>query len=202
MNAVLIEVARKLLGELNVAQGEPEHLAQALAQGSMGSIEGEQVLCREGDPSDRLFVLLEGTVDVLRNDRQGNPRLITVVNGPALIGHMGLIDRSPRSATCVTRDDTVAVTVTIDLAAFDKLMRQADEAGSAWRHLLLASLIRQLGNTNQTVSALVSGMDERQAAERTAPIPKRVRRPKAPIGEDDVQMLAAILQGWSASGPR
>jgi CRP-like cAMP-binding protein len=55
-----------------------------------------EVLFKEGDPGDCMFVLLEGAVDV----RVGGETVEQSIRG-ALLGEMALIDRSPRGATVV-----------------------------------------------------------------------------------------------------
>jgi CRP-like cAMP-binding protein len=54
------------------------------------------ILFKEGDAGDCMFVLLEGSVDIMVGD-------VTVENSTigALLGEMALIDRSPRVATVV-----------------------------------------------------------------------------------------------------
>ena len=57
-----------------------------------------QILCREGDPSDGVFRLLGGTVDVVRElDR--DVILLGRVGDGQFIGEMGVVENRPRSAT-------------------------------------------------------------------------------------------------------
>jgi CRP-like cAMP-binding protein len=58
-----------------------------------------EVLFKEGDHGDCMFVLLEGGVDV----RVGGETVEKSVRG-ALLGEMALIDRSPRGATVVASE--------------------------------------------------------------------------------------------------
>jgi hypothetical protein len=60
-------------------------------------VEG-QILFREGDPSDSVFRLLSGTVDVVR-ELDGNLILLGRVGAGQFIGEMGVVENQPRSAT-------------------------------------------------------------------------------------------------------
>jgi len=57
-------------------------------------------LFREGDKRDKMYVLLEGEMDI----RLGDYVVETAKEG-ALIGEMALIDDSPRAATAVAKTD-------------------------------------------------------------------------------------------------
>jgi len=57
-----------------------------------------QILFREGDPSDGVFRLLRGTVDVVR-ELGGDLILLGTVGAGQFIGEMGLVENQPRSAT-------------------------------------------------------------------------------------------------------
>ena len=102
---------------------------------------GEQ-LCEEDDKGATLFLLLSGAVDVFKRDHNGaNAKLVTV-RAPSLLGHMSLIDRSPRSATCVTAEKCqIGI---MDAPTFERLRAEASPSGTAFRRLLLASLNQQL----------------------------------------------------------
>ena len=55
-------------------------------------------LFREGDKGDKMYVLLEGEIDILLGD------FVLETAGPgALIGEMALIDDSPRTANAVAK---------------------------------------------------------------------------------------------------
>ena len=57
-----------------------------------------QILFREGDPSDGVFRLLRGTVDVVR-ELGGDLILLGTVGAGQFIGEMGVVENQPRSAT-------------------------------------------------------------------------------------------------------
>jgi hypothetical protein len=57
-----------------------------------------QILFREGDPSDGVFRLLSGTVDILR-DLDGDLILLGAVGAGQFLGEMGVVENRPRNAT-------------------------------------------------------------------------------------------------------
>jgi len=57
-----------------------------------------QILFREGDPSDGVFRLLRGTVEVVR-ELDGDLILLGRVGAGQFIGEMGVVESRPRSAT-------------------------------------------------------------------------------------------------------
>ena len=60
----------------------------------------------EGEPGRKMYVVLEGEVNILVGDK-----LLDVAGPGDLIGEMALIDSSSRSATAIARDDCVLVPV-------------------------------------------------------------------------------------------
>jgi len=64
------------------------------------------VIFREGDPAEELFVVKSGTVEI----RLGN-RLLDTLPERSIFGEMALIDHGPRSATAVAATDTTVVPV-------------------------------------------------------------------------------------------
>jgi len=57
-----------------------------------------QVLFREGDPADRVFRLLSGTVHILR-ELDGDLILLGTVGAGQFVGEMGVVENRPRNAT-------------------------------------------------------------------------------------------------------
>lgn len=115
-------------------------------------------LCAEGEPSQQLYIVLEGVVRVERaND--GAPIRIEV-RAPTLLGTMGIIDRSRRTATC-TAIHGPALAATMDREVFRTLIRGTDGRGIALRRLLLTVLTQQLIDGNDRLRTLVGASERR-----------------------------------------
>lgn len=186
MNAeVLKPIARKLLRAHRVQGARPEDLAEALAAGRPRQVDDGERLCSEGEPSDALFVLLKGSIKVLRRDDRGEERELARLSAPALVGHMGLVDSSARSATCVALGEIGCLK--LDQQTFQGLLKASSAAGGAMRRLILASLIGQLTSANTRIEEMLA------EAPRHAEAPQ----PRRAISSDDVLQLAGVLDGWS-----
>lgn len=141
-----------------------------LSRGHRARLAAGTQLCREGDPGDTMFVVLHGRVQVLLHDTEGRSRQLAVVEPPALLGHVTLVDRSPRSATCVALDEVDAIT--LDGATYDAAVREPSASGSALRRLLIASLVTQLSSGNERIRAVIEGREDvASTAARRDPTP-------------------------------
>lgn len=65
---------------------------------------GETVFA-QGDPGLGMYIIQEGDVGIVMDDRQGRRRELSVLSVGDFFGEMGLIDESPRSATALCRTD-------------------------------------------------------------------------------------------------
>jgi CRP-like cAMP-binding protein len=70
------------------------------------SFKAGDIIFRQGDPAEELYVVKSGKVDI----RLGN-RLLDTVPELSIFGEMALIDYSPRSATAVAATDATVVPV-------------------------------------------------------------------------------------------
>lgn len=59
-----------------------------------------QVLFKEGEPGDLMYVLLSGTAEI----RVGN-KVVEYAGAGTVVGEMGMIDEGSRSATVVAKSD-------------------------------------------------------------------------------------------------
>jgi len=91
------ELFRQETGALHLAPGDP--------------------LFREGDKGDKMYVLLEGEMEILLGDF-----VLETVGQGALIGEMALIDKSPRTASAVAK--TSCRLAEIDRRRFHFLVQQ------------------------------------------------------------------------------
>lgn len=67
-----------------------------------------QILCNEGDPGDNLIVLEAGQLRVSRFTTIGDEAVLAVIEAPAVVGELALLDGAPRDAT-VTAQRAVSV---------------------------------------------------------------------------------------------
>jgi CRP/FNR family transcriptional regulator, cyclic AMP receptor protein len=70
------------------------------------SFKAGEVIFKEGDPAEELFIVKSGSVEI----HLGN-RLLDTLPERSIFGEMALIDRSPRSATAVAATETTLVPV-------------------------------------------------------------------------------------------
>jgi hypothetical protein len=98
------------------------------------------VICQQGDPGDRMYVIQAGRATVLREEG-GVEVVVGELKSGDVFGEMAIFDRQPRSAT--VRAKGVARVLTLDKRAF---LRQVHEDPSlAYRVLEGMSLrIRRL----------------------------------------------------------
>jgi pSer/pThr/pTyr-binding forkhead associated (FHA) protein len=80
------------------------------------------ILCRQGDPADELMIVTAGTADVLVQAGDIQQRVGTVEQGQ-VIGELGILTQSTRSATVVAVAETVQVLV-IKADRFEELLNQ------------------------------------------------------------------------------
>ncbi len=66
------------------------------------------VICREGDPGDALYVVVQGGFDVtLQDDPHEPPQLLSHLGSPSSFGEMALLTGEPRSATVTATTEGV-----------------------------------------------------------------------------------------------
>lgn len=70
------------------------------------SIPAGTVICRAGDPGDTMFSIIDGTVEILLDDK-----ILETLAAGELFGEMSLIDKSPRSATARAKTDCKVVPI-------------------------------------------------------------------------------------------
>ena len=189
-------IARTLLRSYEVRSARSADLAQAIMRGKPSSWSDGEVICNEGAQSEDMFIILKGSVRIMRKDAQGTLRELAILNAPTMIGQMGLVDGSVRSATCIAKDNVGALT--IDTSTFKKILEDASSASSAFRHLLLASMNMQLSTANGKIRKLIEDIEKEEKQKQGA---KEDSQPKA-SSSDRLMEIAGVLDGWKmdASG--
>ena len=106
-----------------------------------------EVVFHQGDPSDRLHVILEGLIKISIISEEGREQGIAIIPPRQCFGEMGLVDGFPRSATATAMVETT--TCTLIHEDFSQLQLQFPEVASEVTSLVShrsRDLIETLGN--------------------------------------------------------
>lgn len=103
---------------------------------------------RQHDPSDSLYILLSGRCRVNVNDED-----LSFMDAGDMIGEMGVIQKTPRSASIIAIEPTTALRIPDHV--FHTLLEQPQF--SAWVMNLLTS---RLKNTSNAAASVIKEMDE------------------------------------------
>ncbi len=180
-------VARQLLRTYQVRSTRSRNLALALGKGVLKIWKQGDLICSEGRPSDSMFVTMDGSVQVLKRDASGTEKELAVIPAPSMIGQMGLVDGSNRSATC--RAASAIKGILISKQTFNSLLQEQSPEGSAFRHLLISTMMSQLTSANDKISGLVDDLVEEQTAEVS-------RANTEEVNKDKLMKIAGVLDGW------
>ena len=108
-----------------------------------------EVLFREGDSGDRLYVVTDGKVKLGRTSADGRENLLAILGPGQMFGELSLFDPGPRSATV-----TAVTDCTLQSLGSDELLRWLDGRPEVARGLL-TQLAGRLRRTNDVVADLV-----------------------------------------------
>jgi len=77
--------------------------AQVLIIGQVQTYQPDEIVFREGDPGDGLFIVIKGTVRISRQSATGEEAL-AILEPNAFFGEMALIDYMPRAASAIANE--------------------------------------------------------------------------------------------------
>ncbi|CAM2067793.1 Cyclic nucleotide-binding domain-containing protein [Sulfidibacter corallicola] len=80
--------------------------------GELKKVPKGEVISNEGDPSDTVYIIVEGTASVEKTDPFGNRNRLATVRSGALLGEMGVFLNMKRSATIVAHSDMTLIEFT------------------------------------------------------------------------------------------
>lgn len=173
----LRRLAASLIASHRALGVDQEVLAQVLGRMRLRQEAAEVTLYEEGARAETVEFLLEGRVRVLAGD---NGELMTRLQAPAVVGHLGVLTGLPRSATVIT--DGPALVGRLEFRELWALVGGDAAHGQALRRLLLASLANLESQTNARLIELVhaeSPAPARTAASvvRTTPLGAKAKAP-------------------------
>ncbi len=113
-----------LFAQLSLDQLDAIHQATQEAEYLPG-----EVIIREGDRGDKLYVLLEGEVAIIKNHGTPSEHRLATMTSSDFIGEMAILDDAPRSATAVAVAPSKLLT--LDGMSLKELIRQMPEIAFA-----------------------------------------------------------------------
>ena len=108
-----------------------------------------EVLFRDGDSGDRLYVVTDGKVKLGRSSADGRENLLAILGPGQMFGELSLFDPGPRSATATAVTDCTMMSL-----AHDELLRWLTDQPHVSR-ALLHQLAARLRKANDVVADLV-----------------------------------------------
>lgn len=145
--------AATTLAEHDVCRGLDAAALRTLASfvGSRRFATGD-VIVRQGDPADEVFLLVSGTVSVTLDLPTGERRRLSTIAPGMVFGEITIIDRSPRTAD--VRADTAVECLVLTAADLDRLQAEYPEITIAILRNLLRNVHRTVARLSREVSAL------------------------------------------------
>ena len=194
MNTDHLHRMAELLLMTNPCRGiSVEALAEVLEALEVTNLSDSQPLCRQGDPGDELWILVQGSIRVHRDEADGTSRDLVVMEAPAMVGHMALVDDQPRSAHCSASGDTTLLTMTRSI--YQKILQENSARGTALRRLLLTSLTRQLQGATRRIKQVQGDPGAQQDGNHQLSDAMVQRR------SQELREIANVLNGWSGGAP-
>ena len=140
------EVLRVVLSQLFGDLDEPTfevirpHLAWA-------ELAGGEVLFREGDPSDALFVLISGRLQALLGGADGQGQVVGEIGRGESVGEMGVFSAKPRGATVTALRDSLLAR--IELGAVQTILAAVPALALNLNRLIIERLTRRNASLKQ-----------------------------------------------------
>jgi hypothetical protein len=138
---------------------EPEDLIRLARASTETWFRRDDVLCREGEAGDELFLILAGEVSVLRRDGDTD-RLVAVEGAGSCIGELSVLDSAPRAATVMASTPAVRA-LRLEGQSFREA-RNASPAVAEGIIRLLAQRLRAAGMGPSSTPSAMSSQPERE----------------------------------------
>ena len=97
-----------------------DRLEAAMQQVVEVPVSAGQVVIRQGEPADRFYLIASGSFTVSRAEPDGAPTMLRQLGPDEAFGEIGLLQRSPRTATVTAESD--GVLLALDGEAFLELV--------------------------------------------------------------------------------
>jgi len=124
---------------------------------------GGMDVIHEGDGGDFMLMLVEGRVEVRKQDRWNTPQLIAVVEPGRILGEMSMIDGEPRFATCVAVEPVLVAV--LDRESLARIIVEQPLIGAKILMELVLMLSQRLRATSDRLMQLLDEQGQHSAGQ-------------------------------------
>jgi hypothetical protein len=114
-----------------------------------------EVILAAGTASDELMLILQGCASIVVDGTEGQPVRLAGVRRGAVIGEVGFLDGSPRSASVIAQEDVVVAT--LDRSSYDRLAQSHPPLLPKLVANIAVGLAARLRHTNRVALARARG---------------------------------------------
>jgi len=140
----------EVLARAGIFQGvEPSAVAALSKELQPVDFPRGHVVFNEGEPGDRLYIIVTGKVKLGRRSADGRENLLTIMGPSDMFGELSIFDPGPRTSTATTVTEVRAVSM-----GRDALKRWIDQRPEISEQLLRV-LARRLRRTNNTLADMI-----------------------------------------------
>jgi SulP family sulfate permease len=144
--------SRSLRAWLSEALGDPR-LAESLAGYCRRlEVQAGDIIARQGEPAASMHFILEGRVGVMVDLHDVRSTRVRSLGRHTTVGEMGLLTRSPRSATI--QAETASVLYELDAEAFERIKREHAALSQALLGYVIAVMSERLSFANRVIGVL------------------------------------------------
>lgn len=136
----------------------PAQIKRFIAAGELMVFPAHGIIIKEGDVSRDFFLIISGTVEILKHQVPGHTHQVATLSLGDTIGELGIIDHEARSATIRVLEETTVLR--IDIKAFEDITKDTQISLLTY-HNLATNLSHRLKHTNEiTVGALENSLQQ------------------------------------------
>jgi len=89
-------------------EGELQRVAEVCRE---EKFQGAETVFKEGEPGNRLYIIVEGEVRISRNIPGSGEEALAVLKKGSVFGEMAILDRSERSTDAIANADSLLLTI-------------------------------------------------------------------------------------------
>jgi CRP/FNR family cyclic AMP-dependent transcriptional regulator len=144
------------------AEIEPAKLKLLAFMSERVSFDDGKILCRQGDPGDAAYLIIDGEVDIVLEGPAG-PITVATLGANEIVGDMAILTGAPRAATMRAKGRLVALRIAKD--PFMRMVREFPNMAVS----IMQELAHRVEATNNQLRAALSEVRKLREGAGVAP---------------------------------